>query len=199
MNEKTKTVRDAENSTNSSTGLMRRLEKLYDAGGVRRMHTIPTVRTHTIAEHVYGSMLIAVELFKLNVKVVAAEGLSLSWERVMQALLVHDAPEVDTGDIPAPVKRASFAIEHALEVMEAEFYQEYAVDTRLLNSLEADIVKAADILDLVFNCVRERLMGNRHPRLGVVYDNAQRYAAEKVHLKGVVEMKMYLAKVWGSV
>lgn len=208
-NEMTKTAQDVENSLTSLTGLspahfenmMRRVEKLYDAGGVKRMHAVPTLRLHTIAEHVYGSTLIAVELFNLNVKVAAAEGLSLSWENIVSALLVHDAPEVDTGDIPAPVKRASKEISDAIEELETRFYEDFGIwnPGPSLNRLEKDIVKAADCLDLAMLCVRERLMGNRHPELWSVFYNALDYTYEKRNLDGVQNIRKYMYDVWRSV
>lgn len=206
-NKMTKNVTPVENLLISSIGLtqeridlmMRRVEKLYDAGGVKRMHTVPTLRPYTVAEHVYGSMLIASELYHLNHKVAASRGLSFSWERIQMSLLFHDAPEVDTGDIPAPVKRASHDIRHAVDGLEQKFYEDFEIPTVDLNEIEVDVVKTADTLDLVAYCVRERLMGNRHPMLWQVFENAQVYAREKGHLEGVNEMRTYFRQVWESV
>lgn len=202
-----KTAQDVENSLSSLTGLtpdhvtsmLRRVEKLYDAGDVKRMHAVATLRSHTIAEHVYGSMLIAVELYHLNLRTAAVQGLSLSWRNIVGALLVHDAPEVDTGDIPAPVKRVNPVINVTIEKLEMEFYRDFEIENPELNRIELDIVKAADYLDLAMLCVRERLMGNKHPALWEVFSNVLTYTYERRNLEGVQYMRKYMFDVWRSV
>lgn len=202
------TVLDAASHSLSSTGhlpydetveMQNRLDKLYDAGDVKRLHTVPTVRDHTIAAHVYGSMLIATELVRQNRAHAAVSATSLSLERVLMALLLHDAPEVATGDIPAPVKRASASIADALTALEEEFYEGLKIFIPDLNPIERDIVKVSDSLDLVMNCVRERLAGNRHPAIKRVFERAIGYAEEMKHIVGVPELKVYLKELWRSV
>lgn len=164
-----------------------RLETLYESGTVKRMHTVPTVGHHDIAGHVYGSLLIGVELCRHN---------ATPTQNVMIALLYHDAAEVDTGDIPAPVKRLSLDIKHALEAMESEFAEEVGHFDPRLTKIETDIVKAADTLDLMFKCVIERRMGNRHPRLAIVMHNVLSYIEAQKHVRGVGEIAMHLASEW---
>jgi 5'-deoxynucleotidase YfbR-like HD superfamily hydrolase len=166
-----------------------RLETLYESGAVKRMHTVPTVCHHDIAGHVYGSLLIGVELCRYN---------EVPTQNVMLALLYHDAAEVDTGDIPAPVKRRSLSITEALEGMEEEFASEVGHHNPILIPFESDIIKAADTLDLMFKCVIERRMGNRHPRLTIVMHNVLKYIQAQQHVKGVGMIAMHLASQWRS-
>ena len=180
--------------------LEKRLSALYDAGEVTRLHTVPMLRPHTIAEHVYGSLLIASELVTLNVKMAAESKLNVSRVKVMEALLIHDAPELRTGDAPAPVKRAFPAVDDAHAKMENDFYHEHDMEFPYLNELEEAIVKASDTLDLGFTIVRERRMGNCHPILKEVYDNVMLYTLMQTgKVGGVGEIRVLLAAQWSGI
>jgi 5'-deoxynucleotidase len=176
--------------------MIARLRTLYDAGDVKRMHCIPTIRSHAIAEHVYGSLLIAVELINLNRTSAAKEVLNISLERVMLALMVHDAPEVVTGDVPAPVKRKYPALREFYDSMDTEFYLKVDIQLPQLNKIENAIVRASDTLDLGMLCLREREMGNRHPYLHRVMKNVLDYAEEVSYIAGVTELREHLIEEW---
>lgn len=168
-----------------------RLEAMYLAGGVKRCHTIPTLFNRTISEHVYGAQLIAVELCNLN---------GIEPGRVLQKLLYHDAPEVETGDLPANVKKGSKDLRDALARMEFDFMTRLYVADPECNDLESLIVAAADNLDFLFMCLNERRMGNRHPYLNVVFNRSNSYAVTLMEkLNGVREVVMYVAQEWGNV
>lgn len=168
--------------------IMDRLTTLYNAGDVQRLHTVRTLHPHSVAEHVYGSMAIAVELCKLNQ--VPSVGL------ILQVLLYHDAPEVYTGDVPAPVKRESRELAHGLEMMEDRFYADTQIDMPSLNAKEYDIVKASDTLDLMFKCVREAQLGNKDQHIEVVMSNVLRYIRDQAYLEGVLSISDRLEKEW---
>lgn len=169
-----------------------RLNKLIDAGEVKRLHTVPTLRTQTVGQHVYGSQVIAVELMNRAM----VEDHEVSAASVLLSLLMHDAPEVDTGDVPAPTKRKSLEVAKALDEMEAEFYDRMRVELPSLNELENDIVKASDVLDLMMTCVRERQMGNRHPRLEQVMTNASMYLDAQASVPGVAALRDHFWELW---
>jgi 5'-deoxynucleotidase YfbR-like HD superfamily hydrolase len=176
-----------------------RLEELYDAGTVKRFHCHPAGVQQTIAEHVYGSLLVATELVGMNRKRAAEEGLSISLEKIYGALLIHDAPELETGDIPAPTKRASEQLRCAIAGMEANFYDRLQIKVPDLNRVEEDIVHASDTLDLIFTTLRAREHGNRHPKLERILENAFDYLEELRHLAGIDEFAYYLSERWGKV
>lgn len=181
--------------------MISRIESLYDAGEVKRLHTVPTLRPNTIAEHVYGSMVIATELIKLNRVSAARQSLSLSYEHVMSTLLVHDAPESVTGDVPAPLKRQLVALLQIdiYDELEQQYYRERKIEVPDLNPVEADIVKAADTMDLGYRCLMEFMLGNRHPRMHAVIENVIRYMLEKKHLDGVLDMVDHLQESYKGV
>jgi len=159
------------------------VEVLRDAGRVKRLHTVPTTEIHTLARHVYGSQVIALFLLERNP--------SADVGRVLKALLIHDAPEVETGDIPAPTKRRDIAIYDALERMEKQFYEGHKLNVRL-TALEADLVKACDILDLGLAIKEEFIQGNTHHRLYLVRSNVLAYLSDFEHIPGVKEAVRWL-------
>jgi 5'-deoxynucleotidase YfbR-like HD superfamily hydrolase len=164
-----------------------RLEILYTSGAVHRLHTVPTNRSQDVAQHVYGSLLIGTELCVLN---------SVEIHRVLLNLLYHDAAEVDTGDVPAPVKRARPDLAYALRQAEHDFEHRIGAQMPTLNPIEHDIVKASDTLDLMFKCVQERRMGNGTGRLRIVMQNVSIYIRDQFHIKGVREITTHLEQEW---
>jgi 5'-deoxynucleotidase YfbR-like HD superfamily hydrolase len=160
-----------------------RLETLYNAGQVRRMHTVPTIAHHSIAQHVYGSLLLAVEICR------AAK---IDPKNVMLALLVHDAPEVMTGDVPAPAKRRFGNLKIALDGAENFFYEKLGIEGQLLNPEERQIIKVCDCLDLMFNTLHEKRLGNNYPDIDIMMRNARKYVQENIEVPLVREIHDYL-------
>ena len=163
-------------SQNLRRTVIGRIEILYNAGQVKRMHTVPTLGNHSIAEHVYGSLVLAYELCALN-KIDSAP--------VVRALLYHDAAEVMTGDVPAPVKRKFPKVKEAFEEMEKFFDGNVGLDASPPTEFEYAVIKACDTLDLMFNVLREFRFGNRHPDLKIVWDNCLSYIQAQYHVAGV--------------
>lgn len=172
---------------------------LNDAGDVKRLHTVNTQRQWLIGRHVYGAQCIAVELCRINM---------IDPGNSLLALLYHDAPEVLTGDIPAPTKRHSPAIDKSLRMMEAEFYASWdllqpgghlrahnILATGLIK-LELGICKAADTLDLGMSMVIERRNGNRNPKIQHVISNVLDYMIPHYWIPGVKEFTEYLDNEW---
>lgn len=164
-----------------------RVSTLYESGRVKRLHTVPTVDTHTIASHVYGSMVFAMEICEI---------MKLNPTNVLRALLYHDAPELATGDLPAPVKREDPAVNERLNVMEARFYKTHGIDPGELSLEERDVVKACDTLDLAFCCLHERRMGNRTQRINHVFGNCLSYLQAQAHLLPVKTLIERLMEEW---
>ncbi len=152
-----------------------------------RLHTVNTIHRHTIAEHVYGAQAIAVELCRLNGEQPGP---------VLLALLHHDAAEVETGDVPAPVKRANEEVERIFEALEADAHTHNGVEHTPLNPREHMIMKAADWFDLAFRCLEERRLGNRQPRLGRTFANVMGYAEAARYLLGTDELRSWLNQEW---
>jgi 5'-deoxynucleotidase YfbR-like HD superfamily hydrolase len=116
--------------------------------------------------------------------------------RVLEALLLHDAPEVDTGDIPAPTKRSHPLLQAAMDNLEKQWYAKHDIKLPELTELEKRIVKACDILDLGWACVEERQLGNQTRQLNLVYMNVLAYLQDYIDVPGVNDMRENMIAVW---
>jgi 5'-deoxynucleotidase len=82
---------------------------VYDflrVGHVKRWHNVNTIRQQTVAEHSFMVMLMALDLFQTMVGI-DSEGRDGSpgyAYRILVNAMLHDAPEVATGDTPTPAK-----------------------------------------------------------------------------------------------
>jgi 5'-deoxynucleotidase YfbR-like HD superfamily hydrolase len=180
----------------SAEPMITRLARLYEAGDVKRLHCVDTVRPRTIAEHVYGSMLIATELIKLSRWSSAALNQSVSYEAIISALLVHDAPEVETGDVPGPLKRRNEVLAAEYEKLEGRFYKDYGITFPQLGILENDIVAVSDSIDLAWLCLREMRLGNRTTQLSRVFRNIMSSVESRAHVAGVPDIYRHLFDQW---
>ena len=123
----------------------------------------------SVADHSFGVALIAM-LLSDHCRV---KSLEVNVERVLRMALVHDFVEVRTGDLPSTIKRyfdprelhtantrAASEILSQLGLQGEEYlalWHEYEART----SLEAQIVKAADKLDLLFQALEYEKGGAR--------------------------------------
>lgn len=121
-----------------------------DAGAVRRYHVQRTLRQQTIAEHTFGMLML--------IKQVRA-GTFIS-PALYDAVLHHDLPELFTGDMPAPIKRAHPDLGPLMDSIEeglAPLYLEPDLDAE-----DTALLKWADRMELVLWCLEEIKMGNTH-------------------------------------
>jgi putative hydrolase of HD superfamily len=95
-----------------------------------------------------------------------AEGTAVDGERALRMALVHDAPEARTGDVPMPMKTEALARELvALEtriaddVLSPALARDWA-DAEHRGSLEADLVAAADKIQMLSQALRYERRGH---------------------------------------
>ena len=74
---------------------IRRHSWFRDAGDVTRFHTLRTIRQQSVAHHSWG---VATLLLHVWPEAPAS---------VLRAALWHDVAEIETGDMPAPIKWAN--------------------------------------------------------------------------------------------
>jgi len=95
------------------------LSKVMDSGDIKRYHTLPTVGEQTNATHSWGVAVIATYLHPdLNA-------------RVLLKALMHDVGEIETGDIPAPVKWENPELKKQLSVLEARVAKNLEIEYNL--------------------------------------------------------------------
>lgn len=135
--------------------------------GVRRYHTWPTIGEQSVAAHSWG---VAMILLKLDPDVTA---------QCLAAALSHDIAEGATGDTPAPAKWLSPMLASALEAAELQANNVMNINyAEELNKYEFMLVKAADMLELMFFSLEQRLLGNQ--RMDAVMQNGYDWMYNKV-------------------
>jgi 5'-deoxynucleotidase YfbR-like HD superfamily hydrolase len=80
--------------------------------------------------------------------------------QMLMAALMHDIGEAYTGDVPYPFKHQHPAVKQYLDAAETRFRLENQLDFPISEE-EQQVIKAADMLDLVLKCVDELEMGNQ--------------------------------------
>lgn len=117
-----------------------------DAGQVKRYHVKRTHRTQTVAEHTFGMLMLVRQVDPHASK------------SLYNAILHHDLPELFTGDVPAPIKRAHPDLGSLMDSIEeglTPLYQDIALIPE-----EQVLLKWADRMELVMWCLEEVRMGN---------------------------------------
>jgi putative hydrolase of HD superfamily len=156
---------------------LQRLKRLDRTGWVLR--GLPP-GAESVAAHSYGVALTAM----LLADECAARGVALDVGRVLRIALLHDLQETRTGDMPRTVadyygREARRAAERAAfdDIMRgagaghAGRYAELHEDYETRASLEARIVKAADVVDLLAQALAFERAGSRG--LGEFWDGAE--------------------------
>ncbi|MCL2299732.1 MAG: 5'-deoxynucleotidase [Firmicutes bacterium] len=139
---------------------------------ISRWALMRNASSESLSEHTLETAILAHALVTLHN---TRFGGGLSAERAATLALLHDVPEVLTGDLPTPVKYHSQHLREAYKQVEA------SACTSLLGLLPADLqaqyasllipdeseaelwrfVKAADKLSALIKCMEERKAGNR--------------------------------------
>ena len=125
------------------------LEQKLRTGHVKRWQIVRVAREQTIAEHMYRVHLIAKEI---------GERASLSEREkrlVTEWSLIHDIPEVVTGDIATPTKRAmrqavpdSDPVRH-IELSLDEDYKDVYEHCKTYSPIVLEVVKIADLIEAI--------------------------------------------------
>lgn len=123
---------------------------LYAAGhDVKRWHTHNVLKEQNLANHSWGVALILMEIANGD-------------HELLQAALVHDLHESESGDIPYPAKRRYPLIGGAVDAQEYDFNNK---NFDFLNKLTPDQqhkLKWADMFELLLYAQREVNLGNKY-------------------------------------
>lgn len=133
----------------------RALAQLFrNAAETQRYHTKRMLRQQTVGAHTFNMLLL--------LRQIAPQARS----EVIWACVHHDLPEYFTGDIPAPIKKASPELKVLLENLESDLAPlHYDPD---LTAEESALVKWVDLMELTLHCLEEVRMGNRMDALDMV-------------------------------
>lgn len=119
------------------------------SGGVQRFHAVPGMTKQTNAEHSWG---VAVTLQHIYPE--------CSKELLFWAL-VHDCPELETGDIPHPFKEKYGLIKDYLIEDEYEWYSTNGVLFQELSERDKIALRIADCLEGMKYCLSRYMTGER--------------------------------------
>lgn len=129
-----------------------RVNKARRSGRVRRFHTTETIKVEDVAQHSFNIQNLL--LIMLGTEEVSRD--------LLLAALTHDMGEIETGDIPANVKKALPPAVRA-EVEALEKAAVFSIHPKLAVRLSQDEVrylKIADRLDGLLKCSDEVRLGN---------------------------------------
>jgi len=142
---------------------------------ISRWALMRNAANESLSEHTLETAVLAHALAVLhNTRFLVEDGIPVPAERVAALALLHDVPEVLTGDLPTPVKyhsehlRAAYkqveksACAALLDLLPDDLRDTYA---SLLTPAEDELylwryVKAADKLSALIKCMEERKAGN---------------------------------------
>jgi 5'-deoxynucleotidase YfbR-like HD superfamily hydrolase len=136
---------------------------------VKRLHTVPTIKEHTVGHHSCGVALLTTLLCHTKKRNYWVSRNHIPSANVLIWALHHDLAEYHTGDVPAPVKWANNLISLGLEEIERGVLERLLGPTHYLDEEELLVVKQADSLDLLTACYEEIMLGNQN--IIVVADN----------------------------
>ena len=135
-------------------------------GGVSRFHTIPTIRSDTVASHTYGVLSLACAF--VNAGALGEKPDPRKVSALLQAILIHDLAEQSTGDVPGPAKWGNPEFKRAMDREEALFEGRFLLHPQHLTDLDQEtqqelelILKWSDYGDGVLFCLEELALGNR--------------------------------------
>ena len=131
---------------------MKKIYPIIEAGTVARYHTRAGIPPQSTAEHSWGVALMlyrVCEYFETHVT-----------QEMMLYALVHDLPERQTGDIPAPMKWDNPEIRHAIDITESAWYGRNDMSFDKLNREQKQLVKYADWLEAICYLARQVSYGN---------------------------------------
>ena len=148
---------------------MDRIISIRKGGDVKRFHTVTMLRDNLVSSHSWGVATLICDIQPI----VSAN--------LLKAALYHDVAEHVTGDISAPTKWRFSELSFILTKMENEIEKELGIDVELTGD-EKNILKFADMSDLVLCCVQEYRLGNLDAldivRRGLTYLEDRAWTAE---------------------
>ena len=156
---------------------MDKLIAIRRGGNVKRFHTVPMLKENLNSSHSWGVAVLLLDICPECSK------------DVICAALYHDVAEHITGDVSAPTKWRYPELASVLTKVEEEVESDLGVKINLSES-DYQLLKFADMADLVLTCLYEYRMGNMEA-LEIVYRGLT-YLEDRTWTK---ECRTYLPKI----
>lgn len=161
-----------------------KLDFIQNGRETRRFHGLPMLDYQRVDGHQYG---VAMLVLLLIGDLVSAERKVL----LLEAALKHDLAEWVVGDMPAPSKRRmpdypEGSFRQVFGSMEDGIMVEAGFPMINLSARDKRVLKLADAAEGVLHCIRERQMGNAHPRLVYCFHEFWKYCVDEQGLDSAV-------------
>jgi len=155
-----------------------KLMRLFRATArIQRLHTMPSQYRQSVGEHTFSMALI---VMFIHPNASAA---------LLRAALKHDMAEAFTGDVPSPAKWHFPAIEDALKDAENKIHHRFEIHEDLTVH-ERNILKFADICELLMFCLEEAQGGN------LIMLNVVRNCIAAMHKRKLVDVTPIAAELF---
>jgi 5'-deoxynucleotidase len=132
------------------------LDDIMRMSVIRRWAIIDMARDQSVAEHSYNVAMICLAI--LNGPLCGYFIGDDRFEVVMWALC-HDLPEIDSGDIPTPMKSW---LKSDIEEMETVKYRDWTHEKSSIPELMRCLVKVADSIDAIIFCKKYCIDHRKH-------------------------------------
>jgi|SRR3990172_13216011 len=139
-----------------------KLNEVFDGGAIRRYHSIMTNRQQSNAEHQWK---VAVFIFAI---------VDNPSKALILRSLIHDCPEILTGDIPSHVKRQNSNLRKEIKLIENHFYED--IECEELTEEETRLLKICDYIEMLSFCLSEKRCGNI--MMDEIFANCNHYLLE---------------------
>lgn len=119
-------------------------QDIMNLSNIKRWGIIDMSREQSVAEHSYNVTMISLHIVKemdFNDEGGILEYMTMNWA------LVHDLPEISSGDIPTPMK--SYLKDSIAEMEKEKFPNWHSFKETVGDSLSKKIVKIADYIDAI--------------------------------------------------
>lgn len=126
--------------------MLNRMRDLLSLVYIRRWNVVPLTMPQSVAEHSFRAVVIGMEIVD-RLRLSSESMVTVSLERVMRWLIVHDGAECLTGDLPSQFKQ--FLSEFDLDDIECRLCPWLEAEQGLTTVPEETIGKLADTLEAI--------------------------------------------------
>lgn len=130
-----------------------------EGGAVKRVHTIPWIGEHNVAQHTFG-MLMLLDL--LYTKPGPHDGTVHNYIELQQHILWHDVPERWTGDAPGGLRYFDEDVRKNFKLAEKEVIEKFNFPTVELDEDDQAWVRSLDQLEFWLSCYDQKALGNKN-------------------------------------
>lgn len=162
--------------------------RIRQGGTVKRFHTWQVIGEQTVASHTWGVIAILYAICEPSAALV-------------RKAVFHDIAEYDTGDIPSTAKWASPALKSHADDLEKDVETRLGIRFPDLSEHEQDWLKFADLCDMLWFCVEQKRLGNRHisavwDRVITVVDDLYFDEVDLPHMREAFNMFLLVQEEW---